>query len=194
MDEPQPDWDHVISQVKRGNEGAAKDLVEALYPKLIKIVRGHIPKSVDEQDVMQDIYLKVFTKIDQYAGPQPFDHWAAKIALNTCFDRLRKHKTRRELRHADLSAEEVDYLERASTAEDAAGPDTDSAVEIVGRLVETLKPREQVVIRLLDLEEKTVAEICNLTGWGASKIKVTAHRARKKLAEAFKRLEKPSFT
>jgi len=46
------------------------------------------------------------------------------------------------------------------------------------------------VVQWLYLEEKSVAEICDLTGWKASKIKVTAFRARQKLASAVQRLEK----
>ena len=60
--------------------------------------------------------------------------------------------------------------------------------ELLNRLIATLNPREQIVIRLLDLEEKSVAEICDLTGWGSSKVKVTAMRARKKLANHLKKL------
>jgi RNA polymerase sigma-70 factor (ECF subfamily) len=61
--------------------------------------------------------------------------------------------------------------------------------ELLDQLIATLNPREQIVIRLLDLEEKTVQDTCNLTGWGASKIKVTAMRARRKLSEQLKKLE-----
>ena len=58
------------------------------------------------------------------------------------------------------------------------------------KLLATLKPRERTVIQLLDLEERTVQETCNLTGWGASKVKVTAMRARRKLREQLQRLER----
>ena len=46
------------------------------------------------------------------------------------------------------------------------------------------------VVRILhDLEEKTVQDVCDLTGWGTSKVKVTAMRARRKLSEQLKKLE-----
>lgn len=45
------------------------------------------------------------------------------------------------------------------------------------------------MIRLLDLEERSVQDVCNHTGWGASKVKVTAMRARRKLTEQMLRLE-----
>ena len=56
-------------------------------------------------------------------------------------------------------------------------------------MISTLNPREQIVIRLLDLEERSVRDISELTGWGSSKIKVTAMRARRKLANRLHQLE-----
>ena len=71
---------------------------------------------------------------------------------------------------------------------------TESAVEesreFLNYLMVSLKPNARAVIRWLYLEEKSVAEICDLTGWKPSKIKVTAFRARQKLSAAVKRPEK----
>jgi len=50
------------------------------------------------------------------------------------------------------------------------------------------------VIRLLDLEQKTIAEIAQLTGWNQSLIKVRAFRARRKLHQLFKKLESEEMT
>jgi RNA polymerase sigma-70 factor (ECF subfamily) len=59
----------------------------------------------------------------------------------------------------------------------------------VQKLLETLKPQERIILQLMDLEQKSVRETCLLTGWGESKIKVTAMRARRKLNIQLKRLE-----
>lgn len=56
--------------------------------------------------------------------------------------------------------------------------------------MQNLKPDERAVVTWLHLEEKSIAEICDLTGWTPSKVKVTAFRARQKLATAVQRLEK----
>ena len=56
-----------------------------------------------------------------------------------------------------------------------------------------LPPKDRLVISLLDLEEKSVKEIGELTGWSHSLVKVRAFRARRKLrklAEAFKESER----
>jgi RNA polymerase sigma-70 factor (ECF subfamily) len=82
-------------------------------------------------------------------------------------------------------------MARQQHEERAASPNGQS-VEVLEKLLATLKPAEQMVLRMLDLEERSVQEICRLTGWGASRIKVTAFRARRKLGETFKRLENTS--
>ena len=76
----------------------------------------------------------------------------------------------------------------AATPEAAGSPGRDGS-EVVEKLLATLNPVEQMVLRMLDLEQKSVKEIVELTDWTASKIKVAAMRARRKLAETLKRLE-----
>jgi len=50
------------------------------------------------------------------------------------------------------------------------------------------------VIRLLDLEQKTIAEIGELTGWNTSLVKVRAFRARRKLRKLFLELQQKERT
>ena len=47
----------------------------------------------------------------------------------------------------------------------------------------------QKVVRMIDLQEMSVAEVCELTGWQPSRVRVTSMRARRKLAEQLQRLE-----
>ena len=63
------------------------------------------------------------------------------------------------------------------------------AHEVLEKLFTALKPKEQMIIRLLDLEEKSVNEVCMLLDWKASRVRVTAMRARRKLGLALESLE-----
>jgi RNA polymerase sigma-70 factor, ECF subfamily len=192
MDEQPTRWDDELALVRNGDDRAARRLVEALYPKVIRIIRNHLPSTEDEQDLAQDVFMKMFTKLHQFRGQQPFDHWVARIALNTCFDKLRRQKARRVMSFADFASDEAEFLQDAMTArefEENASSARPGSREVLEKLLATLKPAEQLILRLLDLEEKSVAEICTLTGWGSSKVKVTAFRARRKLTDTFKKLE-----
>ena len=57
--------------------------------------------------------MKMFGRMKHYSGRQPFEHWVSRIALNTCYDRLRRQKARKVSSFSDLGAEESDFLERA---------------------------------------------------------------------------------
>jgi len=180
-----------LARVRSRDQAAARELVDHLYPVVIRIVRAHLPRRVPEEDLTQEIFLKMFTRIEQYQGNVPFPHWVSRIAVTTCIDQLRAQRRRPEYRFADLSEEQTDVLE-AVTA-DEAGPAPDNALaahELVYRLLNELKPADRMVIQMLDLEQKSIAEISSLTGWNPSLVKVRAFRARRKLQKLFVELRK----
>jgi RNA polymerase sigma-70 factor (ECF subfamily) len=181
----------LISRTRNSDDAAAKELVERLYPVVIKIVRNHLPRRESEEDLAQEIFLKIFAKLQQYRADMPFEHWVSRISVNTCIDHLRKQRNRPEYRWADFSADQQAILDNLK--ENAGEPPQQSLEEsrdLLNRLLLSLKPAERLVVQWLYLEEKSVAEICDLTGWKSSKVKVTAFRARQKLAATVKRLEK----
>lgn len=176
--------------VRQRDQAAARALVDHLYPLVIRIVRAHLPRRVSEEDLAQDIFLKMFTRLEQYKGAVPFPHWVSRIAVTTCIDQLRAQKRRPEFRWADLSENEADVLDAVMTNEnDVEAGDALAARELVHKLLDQLKPDDRLVIQLLDLEQKTIAEISATTGWSQSLVKVRAFRARRKLQKLFQELE-----
>lgn len=189
-DEPL-DLADVLDRVRRRDQAAARELVEHLHPLVIRIVRARLPRRVAEEDLTQEIFLKMFTRLEQYQGNVPFSHWVSRIAVTTCIDHLRTQQRRPEFRWADLSENEADLLDAVLTNENDTAPDDAlAATELVHKLLDQLKPDDRLVIQLLDLEQKTIAEISALTGWNQSLVKVRAYRARRKLQKLFKELER----
>ena len=179
-----------LDRVRRRDQVAARELVEHLYPLVIRIVRSHLPRRVAEEDLAQDIFLKMFTRLEQYQGNVPFPHWVSRIAVTTCIDQLRAQKRRPEFRWADLSENEAEVLDNVLTDErDVTPGDALEARELVHKLLDLLKPDDRLVIQLLDLEQKTIAEISAQTGWNQTLIKVRAFRARRKLQKLFQELQ-----
>jgi RNA polymerase sigma factor (sigma-70 family) len=179
-----------LDRVRQRDQAAARALVEHLHPLVIRIVRAHLPRRVSEEDLAQDIFLKMFTRLEQYKGAVPFPHWVSRIAVTTCIDQLRSQKRRPEFRWADLSENEADVLDAVMTNEnDVEAGDALAARELVHKLLDQLKPDDRMVIQLLDLEQKTIAEISASTGWSQSLVKVRAFRARRKLQKLFQELE-----
>lgn len=178
-----------LERVRQRDQVASRQLVEHLYPLVIRIVRSHLPRRVAEEDLAQDIFLKMFTRLAQYQGNVPFPHWVSRIAVTTCIDQLRAQKRRPEFRWADLSENEAEVLSNVLTDErDVTPGDALAARELVHKLLGQLKPDDRLVIQLLDLEQKTIAEISGLTGWNQTLVKVRAFRARRKLQKLFQEL------
>jgi RNA polymerase sigma-70 factor (ECF subfamily) len=180
-----------LERVRASDQAAARELVEHLHPLVIRIVRAHLPRRVAEEDLEQEVFMKVFTRLGQFQGAVPFPHWVSRIAVTTCIDHLRAQKRRPEFRWADLSENEADVLDAVLTSEnDVSAGDSLAARELVGKLLDQLKPADRLVIQMLDLEQKTLIEISQLTGWTTTLIKVRAFRARRKLQKLFEQLQK----
>jgi RNA polymerase sigma-70 factor (ECF subfamily) len=178
-----------LDRVRKRDQIAARELVEHLHPLVIRIARAHLPRRVSEEDLAQEIFLKMFTRLEQYQGNVPFTHWVSRIAVTTCIDHLRAQKRRPELRWADLSERETDVLDSAITNENDVAPDDAlAAKEIVQKMLEMLKPEDRLVIQYLDLDQKSIAEISALTGWNQTLVKVRAFRARRKLQRMYREL------
>ena len=180
-----------LKQVRGGDDDAARRLVEHLHPLVMKIVRAHRPRRLAEEDLAQDIFLKVFERLEQYRGGVPFEHWVSRVAVTTCLDALRAQRRRPELRWADLTENEGAALDAVLKSKTDAHPaDAMSAREVVGKLLEQLNAEDRLVVTMMDLEEKSVAEVRELTGWNETLIKVRAFRARRKLRKHLEALER----
>lgn len=194
MDAPPMEYEVDLARVRDGDEEAARDLVTRLHPLVMKIVRANRPRRAAEEDLAQEIFARLFERLDAYevrAGV-PFEHWVARLAVRTCLDAVRSERRRPELRFADLSEGEVSWLEmladeRAGEAI-TAGASAASARDLVERLLGELSADDQLAIRLVDLEEKSVAEVCAWTGWSKVGVRVRLFRARRRLRRIAERL------
>ena len=183
------DYAACVARVRADDESAARELVTQLYPLVIRIAHAQRPPAIQAEDIAQEVFARVFQRLNQFAGRAPFPHWVARITTLACLEHRRRAWVRRELRWSDLSEEQQAVLtidrDTAAPNEPAAPRD---AAGLVQQLLGTLPEKERLIITWLDLEGKSVAEICALTGWGASRVKVTAWRVRRKLGKTAQRL------
>lgn len=106
-----------LRRVQEGDEDSARSLLLYLTPLVTKIVRSHLPKRTAEEDLIQAVFVKVFTKLDQFNGSAPFTHWVSRVAVNTCLNLLAHERIRPELRYADLSEEEEAVVQNLASEE-----------------------------------------------------------------------------
>jgi RNA polymerase sigma-70 factor, ECF subfamily len=191
MDETPLDVSACLNQVRAGDESAARALMAHLQPLVTKIVRSHRARRTGEEDLMQAVFVKVFTKLDQFRGAVPFEHWVARVAVNTCLNQIAHERVRPEWRHADLSEEEEQVVQNLAATDQPLAPERALASrELVDKMLAALRPEDRLVIQWLHLEEKSVEEIKQLTGWSTALVKVRAFRARQKMKKHLAELMK----
>jgi RNA polymerase sigma factor (sigma-70 family) len=184
------DIDDCLRRWEKGDESGAEQLIEHLYPLISKIVRTHLPRRDDEKDLVQEILMKMFTKLHQYKGDAPLSHWVSRLAVTTCLDRLRAQKIRPEVRHADLTPDESDVFEAAWLT--GSSPDAGAAIaarDLVDKILASLSPEDRSLILMVDLEGRSLQEISDVTGWSISKIKMRLFRVRPQLRQMVQKLE-----
>ena len=180
----------LLARVRDHDEAASRELVERLYPLVAQVVRANLPRRDEPEDLMQEVFLKMFTKLEQFRGAVPFEHWVSRIALTTCLDHLRRQHVRPEWRWADLSEEEQFVLESVAAGAEPADADAPQALELLNRLLEQLPAADAWLLRQVELEQKTLTEVCTETGWNGGAARVRLFRARHRLQKMFRQLEK----
>ena len=193
--ESDTDASGLVSRVLAGDDAAARTLVERLWPMVIRIVRGHLPRRSSEEDLAQEVFMKMFARLEHWRADQPLEHWVSRVAVTTCLDALRWQKRRPELRWSDLSETEAEVLDNVLHDEsDTNSGDAVAAKELAHKLLQTLKPADRLVLTMMDMEGRSVADVQRHTGWSATLVKVRAFRARRKLRKAFEELERTNET
>jgi RNA polymerase sigma-70 factor (ECF subfamily) len=188
---PEPDFDVVacVERVRQRDEDAARALFRHLYPLVARLVRSHLPRRTSPEDLVQTVFMKLFANLDRFSGAVPLEHWVSRIAINTCLNQIAAEKARPEMRWADLSEEQTEALEAVTAGPEELEPLHNLAArEIVEKLLDQLAPTDRLVLTLLHLEGRTVAEVRQITGWNVPVIKVRAFRARRKLRKHFEKL------
>lgn len=173
-----------LARIARGDPDAPRELVEHCQALVWKLVRAHRSRSIPDEDLAQEVFLKLFSRLDRYEPRDgiPFEHWLSRLAVRTCLDALRTERRRPQPADSPLSEAAGDWLE--TLRQDSASPPIDevlAARELVDALLARLPPKDRLVLTLLDMEERSVAEVSAVTGWSRTLVKVRAFRARRRL-------------
>jgi RNA polymerase sigma-70 factor (ECF subfamily) len=186
-----------MRRIEQGDEGAARDLLWHFYPFVLKLVRAHLPRRISEEDLVQIIFIKIFRNLGQYSGKMPLKHWISRVAINTCINELKAEKLRPEWRLADFSKEIAASIEQLARTEADSGvasfDDVQAAKTLVAQLLAQLSPEDRLLITLLHIDERSVAEIHQLTGWSRAAVKVRAFRARARMKKLAARCQHLAF-
>ena len=87
----------VIRACLKQDKNAQKIIYETFYPLMLAILRRYIKDEEEALDVLNQGYMKIFRKIDQYHFENSFEGWCKRIIINTALDHLRSNKRYRDV-------------------------------------------------------------------------------------------------
>ena len=189
----EPSEAELIAAVLAGNAASFEPLIQKYSPRVFATARRYARRDSEVEDIAQEVWLKAFDKLKSYRGEAPFEHWLMRMTVRTCYDFLRAHQRNRESAFSEISEAEDDWLERFAVAPDAVSDHADAAKLLVDRVLEKLSPEARLVITLLEIEDRTVKEIAELTGWSVPLVKVRAFRARSEMRKILSRMSQEKY-
>lgn len=181
--------DALVAAAGAGDEAAFEQLFERHRRQVARIAGRFFPQREQIEEIIQDSFTKAYFALSTYHGTHEasFRAWLTQIAVNTCYDHLRKARRRPE--HTVEEFNDHEAHEFAGQLR-AAGSDVEGALvsrDLAVKLLARLSAEDRLVLTLLDVEGFSVAEIAEMVQWSVSKVKVRAHRARAHLRRVVQR-------
>ena len=170
----------VIRAAQSGDEGAFNTIMRAVKGRLLGMASRYVQSAAELEDLGQEIFVHVWKGLRSYRFDAPFPNWLSRVAVNTCLTHIKRRRRRWAI---FVSPEEPESIERVAETSVDVEANGREAAERLRPALESLAPKDRLLITLLHLEERSVAEIADLTGWSESNVKVRALRARLKLRE-----------
>ena len=175
----------LVEAVRDGDDSAFEQIFDRHRRRISRMVGRFFNRPERVEEILQEVFTKVFFALGTYSadrGPA-FGAWLSRVAINTCYDELRRTRSRPEGSITDITSEETVWLNTQAGTR-SIGRDAESEVisrDLANKLLARLSADDRIVLMLLDAEELSVAEIAVVMGWKISKVKVRAHRARQSL-------------
>lgn len=164
---------HLIQEAKNGDRKSIELLYKQFYGYAMSVALRYSNSREEACEIINDSFMKVFDKLDQYNNQNSFKGWLRRILINTSIDYYRKnikHTAVMDIEKADAETLEADVIDRLS-AEDILG--------ILRELPEILR----IIFNMYEIEGYSHNEISEQLGIPSSTSRTYLARAKKKLRE-----------
>ena len=185
----------LVRAVLAGEADAFKTLIRQYERLVLLIVFKMVKREIDREDLCQDVFLKVYDKLQSFRFGSKLSTWIGTIAYNTCVNYLRKNKISL-LGEYEHEEEEGGYssrniLEKSELREqpDELFISKESKLSL-WKLVDELTPMQQTVIGLFHQQEMKMEEIAEVMNMPMGSVKSHLHRGRQALKTKLLELNK----
>ncbi len=164
----------LIDRYLTGDIDAFNELMDAHEDRVFAICLRMMRDREAALDATQDTFLTVFRKADRFKAKAAFSTWLYRVAMNTCYDHLRRKKRK-----------QADQLPESYDPEDVAAGDAFESVDVrpsIEAALDDLNEEFRAAVVLVDLQGLSVEQAADILEVPSGTVKSRLFRARKQLA------------
>ncbi len=176
----------LIQRCQEGDEGAFEGLVEKYQRELFHLVSWNVGNALEAEDIVQEVLCKVYFSLRRFDNDRPFYPWLRRVAINQCYDELRRVRRRKLVRFAELNEQEERTLERfmATPQTDTAPPDPGNSEDLRSlmlKILDRLPEKQRMAIVLRDFKQVPYEEMAEVMRCSKQAVRLKVFRARARL-------------
>ena len=169
--------ERLAAACKGGERKAQKELFDTLAPKMMTLCLRYMGSREEAEDILQEGFVTLFTKLDSYQGTGSFEGWARKIFVNTALMHLRR---------TDALSLSDDISQAHGLSAQEATPLQKMGYRELVELIAALPPDHRTVFNMYVVEGYSHKEIAQQLGCTEATSRSKLQRARLRLQEMMK--------
>ncbi len=185
----------LLALARRRDATAVRVLVARHNQRLFRVARGVLRDDAEAEDVVQETYVRAFTRLDGFRGEAALTTWLTRIALNEALGRLRRRRPQVGLAVLDALAEGDGIVVAINPP--TPQPDSEAGRAQVRAVLEAAIDRLPEIFRVVfvmrDIEGLSAEETGRLLGVRPETVKTRLHRARRQLRRSLEATFAASF-
>lgn len=168
--------DTYIQRVRDGDTEAFRFIIKQHKDHAYSLAVSVVKDEFLAQDVVQNAFVKAYTKLNSFKGTSKFSTWLYRIVINEAFRQQRKQK-----RRVEVTDDFTRTTETQNISKTVLKMEEDNQRYYINEALKKLPADYALALRLFYLQDFSIAEITRATGWTSSNTRVILHRARNKM-------------
>ena len=189
-------YTEAVALAKAGDERGYGFLYETTYKSKYYLALQYVKNEETARDVLQEAYIRAFTKLDMLAEPEAFPGWLGKIVANTAKNVLVK---KNPMLFSEMGAEDEgeDFEYRIEDDSIESQPELSytrqETQELVHQMIDSLSEEQRMCILMFHIEGVPISEIASTLGCSENTVKSRLNYGRKNLKRKAEELQKKGY-
>jgi RNA polymerase sigma-70 factor (ECF subfamily) len=176
----------LVGRCQKGEELAFEELVLKYQQTVFNLVYHNIGYRNDVEDIAQKIFAKIYFSLPKFDNKRPFFPWLYRIAINQCYDELRRARRRKVHTFTELSLEETESIEKLINQRELV-PETPEdrrdLYALLHKMMNELPDQQRTAIVLRDLELVPYGKMAEIMKCTEQAARLKVFRARTRLRD-----------